>query len=449
MFETLEQLELPPLRRLSHQLTQLVEGRLWLKILLGMAGGAGAGMLLGPDAGIVSPKWAVPIGNWAALPGSLFLALIQMIVVPLVFASIIRGLTASDNVDNLRRLGLRAIALFVVTTGLAAALGIGLAVLVEPGSFVTIELPAQAAAPASDPVSLPGVGELPERVVGLLPRNPLASMVGGEMLQVILFAVVLGIALLSLPRERSAPLYDLLGSLQDACMAVVRWAMRLAPLAVFGLTVQLTATVGIETLAGLAVYVVTVIGGLLVMFVLYLVGARVLAGQKVGAYLSSIRELLLLAFSTSSSAAVMPMSLETCEDRLGIRPSIARLVLPLGATVNMTGTALYQAVATVFLAQLFGIELNAASYSVLVATAVAASIGSPAAPGVGMVILAMILESVGVPPAGAVLLLGVDRVLDMSRTVVNVLGDVTTCAVLERWEPPTTDALQGTAPPGA
>jgi Na+/H+-dicarboxylate symporter len=279
----------------------------------------------------------------------------------------------------------------------------------------------------------PGLPQVPEMLIGLLPTNPLASMVGGEMLQVILFAFIVGIALVNLAPERSAPLFDLLGSLQDVSMIVVSWAMRLAPFAVFGLVARLTSTVGIDVLGGMAVYMLTVLAGLFLMMVLFVAIASVLARVGPRRFLSAIRDVFLLAFSTSSSAAVMPLSIETAEEKLGVRSSIARFLIPLGATVNMNGTALYQGVATVFLAQVFDIQLSVFGMALVVVTAVAASIGSPATPGAGIVILAMVLEGVGIPTAGIALILGVDRILDMSRTAVNVAGDLTACIVIQRW----------------
>ena len=426
--------KLQPLRALSGRLERLIEGRLWLKVLLALFAGTGFGMLLGPDLALLSPETSHVLAQWVALPGLLFLALIQMIVIPLVFASIIRGLTASESIEKLRQIGLRAVAFFAGTTAMATTIGISLALLIRPGTYVeAYEAASEPLAPASDhPSTLPSLSELPQHVVGMLPTNPLESMVTGQMLQVILFAVVLGVALLSMAPTRSAPLYDLLGSLQDACMTVVRGAMRLAPVAVFGLMARLTATVGLSTLAGMAIYVATVLLGLMILVAAYLVLAALVGGWRPLHFLSRTREVLLLAFSTSSSAAVMPLSMRTAEDDLGVRPATARFVIPLGATINMTGTALYQGVATVFLAQIFGIELAPSSLVLVVVMAVAASIGSPATPGVGIVILAMVLESVGIPASGVVLLMGVDRLLDMSRTSVNVMGDLVACTVLDR-----------------
>jgi Na+/H+-dicarboxylate symporter len=434
----LEEITLEPLRRLSHTLERLVEGRLWLKVLIGMGLGVLLGILLGPSVGLVPVMAAATLVGWLALPGTLFIALVQMIVVPLVFASVVRGLTSSDSPAQLRELGIAGGIFFVATTALATAIGLGLALLIEPGRFIDPASASQVlgsaqAAAGSSAGALPSLSELPDLITGLLPTNPLASMVGGDMVRVILFAVVIGVALVGLPAEKSGPLFDLLGSLQEVCMKVVSGAMRLAPFAVFGLMTRLTAALGIEALAGMAVYVLTVLLGMALMLVLHHVIAWAIAGRSPLGFAKAIREVVLLAFSTSSSAAVMPLSIQTAEDKLGIRPAIARFLIPLGATVNMNGTALYQGAATVFLAQVFNVDLSGAALLLVVVMAVAASIGSPATPGTGIVILSMILEGAGIPAAGIGLLLGVDRVLDMSRTAVNVTGDLTACAVLERF----------------
>jgi len=258
-------------------------------------------------------------------------------------------------------------------------------------------------------------------------------MVQGEMLQIVIFAVIFGIALVSMVPTQAKPMLDLLGSLQEVCMTVVRWAMHLAPLAVFGLMAQLTTKIGLGALLGMAIYVATVLFGLLLMLAVYLVMLRLFVQEKPLKFLSGARDVLLLAFSTSSSATVMPLSIKTAESHFGVRPSISQFVIPLGATINMNGTALYQSVATVFLAQVYGVDLSWGSMALIVAMAVGASIGSPATPGVGIVILSMVLGTVGIPPSGIALIMGVDRILDMSRTAINVTGDLVTCALMERW----------------
>lgn len=359
MVHPLEELDLASLRRLSGSLQRLVETQLWARVLVGLVSGIAVGTALGPSAGLVDPAIAAPLASWLALPGMLFLALVQMIVVPLVFSSVVRGLTAGEDVSQLRQLGLAGATFFIVATALATVVGLALALLIQPGRFLDARLvrAAMTAGPTAVPETPapPGLIELPEIVVGLLPTNPLASMVGGEMLQVILFAFVVGIALVNLAPEKSAPLFDLLGSVQDVCMTVVAWAMRIAPFAVFGLVARLTSTLGIDVLGGMAVYVLTVLAGLALMMVAFVALSAIAGRMPPGRFLAAIREVVLLAFSTSSSALVMPLSIEIAEEKLGVRPSITRFLIPLGATVNMNGTALYQGVATVFLAQVFDV----------------------------------------------------------------------------------------------
>jgi len=421
-----------PLRHLSVYLATLVKGRLWLKVLIGMGLGLVVGTLLGPSVGWLAPETGTLIGNWLAFPGQLFLATIQMIVIPLVIASVVRGLAASENLEQLRKMGIRVTMFFVVTTAIAATIGLWVGGLINPGNMMTgLTTPPAEAAPAT--ANLPGIDAIPETLIGLLPGNPLDAMVEGQMLQVVIFSIIMGVALVSMSPEKAKPMLDILDSLQQICMTVVRWAMRMAPYAVFGLMAQLTTTLGFRAMLGMASYVATVLLGLAILMLLYLTILKLLAGVPPLKFVKDTRDVLLLAFSTSSSAAVMPLSIRTAEDKLGVRPSISQFVIPLGATINMNGTALYQAVATVFLAQVYGIDLSVGSMALVVAMAVGASIGSPATPGVGIVILAMVLQSVGVPAAGIALIMGVDRILDMCRTAINVTGDLVACQLMENW----------------
>ncbi len=448
-FRYLELLNPRSLKHLNHYLSSLVEGRLWLKVLIGMLAGLIVGVLLGPSAGLLEPRTGVLIGNWFALPGQLFLAVIQMIVVPLVIASVIRGLAASENLEQLRQLGLVVTGFFIVTTAIAAFIGLWIAGLLGPGEGLTGTL--QGITPASNapeaaPV-IPGAEDLPQALIGLLPGNPLSSMVQGEMLQVVLFSMIVGVALVSMPPVQSRPLLDLLGSLQQVCMTVVRWAMLLAPVAVFGLMARLTSQIGLDALISMAFYVVTVVLGLILMLGVYLVLLYVFARQSPFEFLRATRELLLLAFSTSSSAAVMPLSIKTAEESLHVRASISQFVIPLGATINMTGTALYQGVAAMFLAQVYGIEISLGGMLLIVAMAVGAAVGSPGTPGVGIVILAMVLSTVGIPPEGIALIMGVDRILDMCRTSVNVAGDVVAAKLMDGWVTAGSSSAAATPPP--
>jgi Na+/H+-dicarboxylate symporter len=389
--------------------------------------------MLGPSVGLVQPATGTIIGNWLAFPGHLFIATIQMIVIPLVIASVVRGLAATEDMEQLRKVGVRVVLFFTATTALAAAIGLWVGHLFSPGKLLQgIALPREDSSQMPS-ATIPDLSTLPDVMLGLLPGNPLDAMVQGQMLQVVIFSIIVGVAMVSMPIAQSRPMLDLLRSLQQICMTVVHWAMRLAPYAVFGLMAQLTTSIGLSALLGMASYVLTVLTGLLLMMIVYLLLLRLLAGQHPVQFLKHCRDVLLLAFSTSSSAAVMPLSIRTAQEKLAVRPSIAQFVIPLGATINMNGTALYQSVATIFLAQAYGIDLSMASMALVVAMAVGASIGSPATPGVGIVILSMVLTTVGIPPSGIALIMGVDRILDMSRTAVNVTGDLVTSRLMEAW----------------
>ena len=421
---------------LSDQLASLLSEKLWLQVVIGMVLGIGVGILIGPTADLVPQRISVLIANWVALPGQLFLLAIQFVVIPLVVASVIRGICAGQGTGDLGRLGGWTVAFFLVTTIAAVLIGVVIAHLIEPGAFIdgiAMKIAFADVQPvATKTASIPGVAEFPGIITALFPRDPLASFVSGNMLQIVITAAIFGIALLSMPAEQSKPLMDLLASIQSVCMVIVKWVLRFAPLAVFGLLAEITARVGITTLIGTGVYVLVVIGGLALLFLIYLLIGWVASGMAPGRFVGHTREVLLLAFSTSSSAAVMPVTLSVVEDKLAVPTFIARFVIPLGTTINMGGTAIYQGIATIFLAQVFDVDIGAAGMLLIVVMATGASIGSPGTPGVGIVILATILTSVGIPAAGIAIILGVDRPLDMLRTVVNVTGDMVACLVMQR-----------------
>lgn len=422
---------------LTDSLRTLIRQRLWAQVMIAMVLGIGTGLALSPGTGLVDPATGPRIAMWLALPGSLFLAAVKFIVVPLVVASVVRGIVAGGDPANVRRLGLRAVAFFLATTVIAVIIGFAVTGIIQPGAVIdsaalgladAVPPPAAGAASAFDP------GVLPEKIVAFIPVNPFATLAEGEMLQVVIVSVMLGLGLMMIEASQAKPLLDLLAGLQAITMAAVGFFMRFAPIAVFGLLAQLATRVGLDAILGMAVYVGTVLGALFVLVLVYVLLVVVLGRRSPLAFLGQVREVLLLAFSTSSSAAVMPLSMKTAEDRLKVAPAISRFVVPLGTTVNMGGTALYQGAAALFLAQVFGIDIGIAGMTLILITAVGASIGSPGAPGIGIVILTSILVSAGIPEAGVALLIGVDRILDMARTAVNVLGDLVACVVLDRFE---------------
>jgi Na+/H+-dicarboxylate symporter len=378
------------------------------------------------------------VGDWLALPGMLFLSLVQMIVIPLIVTAIIRGIAASNDAEQLKKNGLWLAVYFLVTTVIATTIGIGLALVAKPGSFIDPSSMRAAAANVGG-AALPEGGKegldltgLPEQVVSIVPTNPLLSMVEGQMLQVVVFSVLIGIALLNLKPDSAKPILELLGSVQELTMKIVGWAMRIAPLAVFGLLARQMVSTGIDALVGLAAYVGTFLVGMLLLLAVYVLVVKVLGDGKPGRYLKGSRDAQLLAFSTDSSAATMPVTIRVAEEELQVRPSVAQFVIPIGASVNMGGSALYQGLATVFMAQIHGMNLPLAALLALVVTSLGASIGTPATPGVGIVVLATVLTSAGVPVAGLGLILGVDQILERFRTVLNVSGDLAACTVMDR-----------------
>jgi len=422
---------------LTGRLSVLIRQRLWLQVLIGLFLGVAVGVAIGPTSGLVDRSTALLIGNWLALPGKLFLLAIQFVVVPLVVASVIRGIAAGEADLNVKQLGGWTVGFFVVTTLAAVAIGVGVALLIDPGAYIDVGVMANLTGEASatvapEPARLPTAAAAPDFIATLFPKDPLTTFVGGNMLQIVLTAAIIGAALLMTPAAQRKPLLDLMASIQAACMVIVGWVLRFAPVAVFGLLAHLTARAGVSALIGATVYVLTVLAGLLALFLLYLLIVRFVGKRSIRQFLVAVREVLVLAFSTSSSAAVMPLSLTTAEQKLQVRISVARFVVPLGSTINMGGTALYQAVATLFLAQAFQVEIGAVGMLLVVVMATGAAIGSPGTPGVGIVVLATILDSVGVPSAGIALILGVDRLLDMCRTAVNVAGDMAACVVIDR-----------------
>src|SRR6056297_1819035 len=400
--------------------------------------GVGVGILMGDSLGIVERDLAITIGDWLAVPGNLFLSLIQMIVIPLVIASIIRGIATTDDIEQLKKVGIRLVIYFLITTTVAITIGLLVALIIQPGNYIDISTAniqdsAQQVENVADAEI--GSGSIPEMVTDLLPENPLSAMVERQMLQVVIFSIIFGIALVVMDREKAGPILDILSSLQDVCMTIVKWAMLLVPYAVFGLLARITIKVGLDAMLGMAVYMGTVLLGLFILLVFYLLIVTIFGKRNPFEFLSNIRDVQLLAFSTSSSAAVMPLSMEVAEDKLNVRESISQFLIPLGATINMDGTALYQGVATVFLAQVYNVNLGLPQLILVIVTAVGASIGSPATPGVGIVILSIVLKSVGIPNSGVALILGVDRILDMSRTALNVTGDLTANVVMNKWVP--------------
>jgi Na+/H+-dicarboxylate symporter len=421
-----------PFKILDEYLHAFVKGRLWLKVFIALILGIGGGVLLSPQLDLVPATWSSTIGSWLALPGMLFLKLVQMIMIPLIFTSIISGIVSSDNAQ-LRKLGMGVGFYFLTTTVISIAVGIGLATLIKPGSFFG-SVDATGGQPEAVAESSELLYQIPQTISNLLPDNPLASMVNGEMLSIVIFTIIIGIALLQLQKKVAEPVQNLLYAIQKICMIIVGWAMRIVPLAVFGLMVQLVSSLGLDGLKGIGIYTATILLGLLILIIIYLLAVGLLATRNPFHFLRKIRDVQLLAFSTTSSAAVMPLSIKTAQEKLDVSPAISNFIVPIGATVNMDGTALYQCITTIFLAQVYGVELGFLGLLLVMTTIIAASIGTPAIPGGGVVILASVLQGIGIPAEGIILIIGIERILGMFRTAVNVTGDLTACVIFERWQ---------------
>ncbi len=417
------------------------EKYLWLKILIGMALGIVVGLAFSPQGLDLLDKDGVALlASWIKLPGVLFLGLIQMVVIPLVLCSVILGITQSGELGFIKKIGTRIVLYFICTTAISISIGLLLVQIINPGSYIDASLinnfqTTQMSSVSDTQATLESL-TIPDRISNLIPTNIFGAMVEKNLLQIVIAAMLIGVALVSMPASSAKPLKDLCVSGQSVAMTVIGWAMKLAPYAVFGLLANITMRLGFDALAGMGMYMLTVILGLLSMVGVYLTIVMVVGCMNPFKFLKAVRETQLLAFSTSSSAATMPFTLFCAEEKLDVPPKISRFTIPLGATINMDGTALYQAVAAVFLVQVFGassgIELSNGDLILLLITTVGASIGTPAMPGVGIVVLATILMGIGLDPAAVGFILGVDRILDMCRTTVNVTGDLTASIVMKR-----------------
>jgi len=366
---------------------------------------------------------------WIALPGDLFMALLKMIIVPLVLSSVILGVASAGTLSSLKSMGARLIPYFICTTAIAITIGITLTNLVQPGLMIDASTIAVEETTRATLENL----TIPDRLLNMIPMNPAEAQLNKNMIQLVVLGVIIGIALLTIKTKPARLAHDIFEFTQDACMMVVGWAMWIAPIAVFSLMVGAVSSMGASALIGIGYYMACVIGGLFGVFLLYLLIVTLIAKRNPLTFLKDIRAAQIIAFSTSSSAATLPVSLSVAEEKLKIDEDVRGFTIPLGATINMDGTALYQATAAIFLCQVFGIDLAMGETILLLLTTIGASIGTPAMPGVGLIVLATILTSIGVPAEGIGIILGVDRLLDMCRTTVNVTGDLTATAVMQQW----------------
>ena len=405
------------------------------KIIIGMA----LGVLYGLCASYLGFHQFT--NDWIKPWGVIFVNLLKLIAVPLVFASLIKGVASLSDISRLSKIGSRTVLLYLFSTVLSVSIGLFLVNLINPGDSFSedkkIELREKYSSKAdlkiNDAKSVKDSGPL-QFVVDIVPVNIVSSASKNKnMLQIIFFAILFGISIIMIPNEKTVYVRGFFDGINEIVLHIVDLIMKMAPYGVFALLAALVVDFGasLDLFLALGYYSLTVTIGLLFMiFIFYPFLLRIFTKVKYFSFFKAISPAQMLAFSTSSSAATLPVTMDRCENNIGVSKEVSSFVLPLGATINMDGTSLYQAVAAVFIAQAFGFDLDLASQLTIVLTATLASIGAAAVPGAGMVMLVIVLSSVGIDPEGIALIFAVDRILDMLRTVVNVTGDATVATIV-------------------
>lgn len=406
------------------------------QILLGMILGIGIGVIATQTSGASGVSF---IKNWIEPWGTIFINLLKMIAVPLIIASLIKGVADLQDITKLSKIGGRTIGFFIGTTLLAVTIGVIAVNIIRPGGAISAEtrteLMAQYEGDANKRISAATEQQKAPPLqffVDLVPDNVFKSMSdNGQMLKVIIFAILFGIGLILIDPKKAKPVIDFFDGTNEVILKLIDLIMKAAPFGVFCLMAALVANApNAEIFIALGFYAITVLLGLAIMMGVYLLLIWLFLRRSPLFFIKGILPAQLLAFSTSSSAATLPVTMERVQEHIGVDKEIASFVLPIGATVNMDGTALYQAVAAIFIAQVFGDDLTLVEQLSIILTATLASIGSAAVPGAGMLMLVVVLESVGVNPAGIALIFAIDRPLDMCRTVINVSGDATVATIV-------------------
>jgi len=398
------------------------------KILIYMVIGLIVGSVINRFAADIAWVQDYLVNGLFHMVGAMFISSLKMLVVPLVTFSLICGVCGIGDIGKLGRIGGKAFALFMLTTGLAITLAITVATLFAPGAGFEL------ATASSDTFAAPVAPPLTQVFIDLIPSNPVAAYAQGNMLQIIFFTILFAVCILMIG-EKGQPIIDLVERLNDVMMEVVNVVMHVAPIGVFALMAKTFSQQGIDMIIPMMGYFAVLVFALL----LHLTGTLMLLLKVLGRvnpliFLSKMRTAQIFAFSTSSSNATIPVTLTVVEKKLGVDNSTASFIVPFGATINMDGTAIMQGVATVFIANVYGIDLGLGGYLTVIAMSVLASIGTAGVPGVGLIMLAMVFNQVGLPVEGIALIIGVDRLLDMIRTAVNVTGDAAITTIVARSE---------------
>ena len=410
------------------------------------------GLVLGLIFGVIAAAqgWGGFTSDWIAPFGKIFINLLKLIAVPLVLSSLITGVASLSDLKKLSRIGGKTISIYIATTAIAVTIGLVAVNILQPGNTVPEDMKVKLQETYQSAASgkMEAAEQVKERtvlqpIVDMVPFNFFSSASNNRnMLQVVFVAIIVGIALIQIPKEKARPVLEFMEGVNDLVIKLVDNIMLMAPIGVFALIADtITSVAGnnlqnvLELLGALGFYMLAVIIGLILQMVItYTSVLKIFSKMSLKKFYQGIAPAQLLAFSTSSSGATLPVTMERCEDELGVSEEVSSFVLPLGATINMDGTALYQAVAAVFIAQTLGMDLTIGAQLTIVLTAVLASIGTAAVPGAGIIMLVIILEAIGVPSAGIALILGVDRILDMMRTVTNVTGDASVAVAVASSE---------------
>ena len=396
-------------------------------ILIGMV----AGLILGSLFHLMTPSadgiiMTYLVNGLFDIGGSIFIASLKLLVVPLVFFSLACGASNLSDGSSMGRIGLKTLGLYLMTTAIAISLALIVATTIDPGIGMNLSTSTEFI-PKDSPT-------LKQVLINIFPTNPLKAMAEGNMLQVIVFAILVGVAI-NRCGEPGVRIRETLNDWNGVIMRLIMMFMMVAPIGIFCLMVTLFANMGFSAIADLIKYFMTVVVVLLIHFaVTYSIAIRTLGGLPPIAFYRKFSPVMAYAFITSSSNATLPITLETVEHGLGVKNEVASFTVPLGATINMDGTAIMQGVATVFIAQAFNIDISMTGYLMVILTATLASIGTAGVPGVGLITLALVLQQVGLPVEGIALIIGVDRLLDMMRTAVNVTGDATVSTIVARSE---------------
>lgn len=378
------------------------------------------GLFLGDSA-------VVPVKTWIAPVGTMFINLIKMMIVPVVLCSLIVGMTSMGDMKKLGRIGIKTVAFYMVTTAIAIVIGFSVAGVIEPG--VGMALPAEAAPKVKEAPSIMQV------FVNMIPKNPIDSMAKADILPVIVFALFIGAGIISVGGKKGALLINVFDSGAEVCYKVIAMIMRLAPIGVFCLLLPVVVQNGPKVLLPLlSVIMAMAVGSVIHALVVYSGIAAAVGHMSPVKFFRGMAEAMVIAFTTCSSAGTLPVNMKNIQEKLGVKRDIASFILPLGATINMDGTALYMGVCSLFIANVYNIPLTVDQMMLIILTGTLASIGTAGVPGAGLIMLAMVLQSVGLPMEGLALVAGIDRVLDMFRTTLNITGDAAVAVAIDATE---------------